>query len=102
MDCGCSQGIEARKGHCTCWRGLTGSDRNIDNLERSDEPDWFTLSLPDCAIGKYPETVSQDRYFAVRGGYRKRRYWPEAGWAWRKRYNWEDYRGKRRRPTASG
>ncbi|MFH0995526.1 MAG: SUMF1/EgtB/PvdO family nonheme iron enzyme [Pseudomonadota bacterium] len=35
------------------------------------------------AIGKYPVTNLQYRRFVAAGGYDKREYWSETGWAWR-------------------
>ncbi|SUS07912.1 Sulphatase-modifying factor protein (modular protein) [uncultured Defluviicoccus sp.] len=36
-------------------------------------------------LGKYPVTNSQYRAFMDVGGYAKRKYWSEAGWAWRQK-----------------
>ena len=43
-----------------------------------------TISKP-YAISLYPITNAQYTTFVQAGGYAERRYWTEAGWAWRKR-----------------
>jgi formylglycine-generating enzyme required for sulfatase activity len=43
----------------------------------------MALTLPDYWIGKYPIKVSEYRSFVQNGGYKERRYWTHAGWAWK-------------------
>jgi formylglycine-generating enzyme required for sulfatase activity len=48
-----------------------------------DERPQHTVEVADFWIGKYPVTNGQYRRFVEAGGYDERRYWTEAGWAWR-------------------
>ncbi|MBN1966819.1 MAG: SUMF1/EgtB/PvdO family nonheme iron enzyme [Anaerolineae bacterium] len=41
------------------------------------------VALDAYQIGRYPVTVGQFRVFVTAGGYATRRYWTDAGWAWR-------------------
>jgi formylglycine-generating enzyme required for sulfatase activity len=43
------------------------------------------VSLPPFRVSRYEVTNSQFWQFIDGGGYEKRRYWTEAGWAWRLR-----------------
>jgi len=47
------------------------------------EQPQHVVRLPAYWIGRYAVTVGQFRGFVEAGGYRQRRYWTEAGWAWR-------------------
>lgn len=49
---------------------------------RREQPQ-HTVTLDSYSIGRYPVTVGQFRVFVEAGGYRRRGYWTEAGWAWR-------------------
>lgn len=68
---------------------LMGSPRS-DKLRFDDEPEQFELNLDNgYAIGKYPVTVGQYRFFVDAGGYGEPRWWTQAGlkardegWAW--------------------
>ncbi len=64
-----------------------GSDKRKDSLAWDDETPQFTCQLirEPYRISRYPVTVAQYRAFVGAGGYRKRRYWTDAGWAWRER-----------------
>jgi formylglycine-generating enzyme required for sulfatase activity len=73
------------------------SDRQVDWLAERDqlarkwrekgafsrEQPQHPVVLGSYTISKYPVTVGSYREFAKAGGYRCRRYWTEAGWAWR-------------------
>jgi len=58
---------------------------------RPDEKDAYpdettsqpTAHLPAYAIARYPVTNAEYRLFIAAGGYAERRWWSEAGWAWR-------------------
>jgi formylglycine-generating enzyme required for sulfatase activity len=41
------------------------------------------VTLPEFWIGKYPVKVSEYRAFIQEGGYNERRFWTQAGWAWK-------------------
>ena len=41
------------------------------------------VTLPAYLIGRHAVTVGEFRAFIEAGGYRERRYWTAAGWAWR-------------------
>jgi len=62
---------------------LLGSSPN-DRQAYSDEKigERKTL-LPSFAIGRYPVTNAEYRFFIASGGYNQRHWWSEAGWAWR-------------------
>jgi len=47
------------------------------------EQPQHTVTLPDYYVGKCPVTVGEYRAFLDGGGYLRRRYWTDAGWAWR-------------------
>ncbi len=47
------------------------------------EQPQHVVTLPAYWIGRHAVTVGQYRGFVEAGGYRQRRYWTEAGWAWR-------------------
>jgi formylglycine-generating enzyme required for sulfatase activity len=51
----------------------------------SREQPTHTVRLSGYAIGRYPVTLHQYADFLEAGGYRKRCYWTDAGWAWRAR-----------------
>ncbi len=63
-----------------------GSDKRGDRMAFNDETPQFTCTLitEPYHISRYPVTVAQYRAFAESGGYRERRFWTQAGWAWRK------------------
>jgi formylglycine-generating enzyme required for sulfatase activity len=77
------------------WMGT--SDQQMDWLARHSDlaKKWtekghfdreqpeHTVALPDYHIGKHPVTVGEYRAFVDAGGYLHRRYWTDAGWAWR-------------------
>ncbi len=42
-----------------------------------------TVHLSEYSIDRYPVTVAAFAEFIHAGGYRSRRYWSDAGWAWR-------------------
>ena len=42
-----------------------------------------TVHLPAYLISRHPATVKEYRTFVEAEGYRERRFWTEAGWAWR-------------------
>lgn len=39
-------------------------------------------------VGRYPVTQAQFAAFVQAGGYREKRYWTKAGWAWKERDGW--------------
>ncbi|MBU0491452.1 MAG: formylglycine-generating enzyme family protein [Chloroflexi bacterium] len=64
--------------------------RNVDQAREWREKGRFareqpqhTVVLPAYAIARYPATVGEYRAFVDAGGYRGRRHWTDAGWAWR-------------------
>jgi formylglycine-generating enzyme required for sulfatase activity len=73
------------------------SDRQVDWLAQRDgmarqwqaknyfsrEQPQHTITLASYDISKYPVTVGAYRAFVRAGGYHRRCYWTEAGWAWR-------------------
>ncbi len=48
-----------------------------------DEKPVHRVSLPEFQMARYPVTNAQYQVFVDAGGYDERRYWTEAGWAWR-------------------
>jgi len=58
----------------------------------------FEVHVAEFAIGKYPVTNAQFACFIEAGGYGERRYWTEAGWAWKEENEvtrprfWDDVR----------
>lgn len=54
-----------------------------DGVSTVDGPSSVTLSA--FAIDRYPVTVAAYAAFIEAGGYRARRFWSRAGWAWRTR-----------------
>jgi formylglycine-generating enzyme required for sulfatase activity len=62
----------------TAWAGDWAEWRWFNN-----EKPQRSLFLPEYAIGKYPVTVGQYRYFMEAGGYREPRYWTNVGWSWK-------------------
>ena len=50
----------------------------LDNERAAHEQE-----VPRFAIDRYPVTVGQFAVFMAAGGYEDRRWWTEAGWAWR-------------------
>jgi len=54
-----------------------------DKEAYDDERPQHTVKVADFCIGKYPVTNGQYGCFVEAGGYDERRYWIEAGWAWR-------------------
>jgi formylglycine-generating enzyme required for sulfatase activity len=55
-----------------------------DELAYSDEKPQHTYEIQQpYAISRYPVTNAQYVAFVRAGGYGERRYWTEAGWAWR-------------------
>jgi formylglycine-generating enzyme required for sulfatase activity len=59
--------------------GSAEGDADADDDERPQHP----VEVADFCIGKYPVTNGQYARFVEAGGYDERRYWTEAGWAWR-------------------
>lgn len=64
--------------------------RNTDWAKKWQEQGRFdreqpphTLTLPDYYVGRYPVTVGEYLAFVEAGGYQRRRFWTDAGWAWR-------------------
>ena len=55
-----------------------------------EEKDEITLDA--FAIGRYPITNAQFRYFVEDGGYQNRDYWTKEGWQYRERGSWEEPR----------
>jgi formylglycine-generating enzyme required for sulfatase activity len=57
--------------------------------------EWYEWEVPQheyeiehpYAISRYPVTNAQYTAFVQAGGYAERRYWTEAGWAWREKEN---------------
>lgn len=59
-----------------------------DTLAYPDEKPQHTYEIQEpYLIGRYPVTNAQYAAFVRAGGYRTRRYWTGAGWAWREREN---------------
>jgi len=54
-----------------------------DEQAYDDERPQHTVELAGFYIGRYPVTNGQYGRFVQAGGYDERRYWTEAGWAWR-------------------
>ncbi|MCB9139856.1 MAG: SUMF1/EgtB/PvdO family nonheme iron enzyme [Caldilineaceae bacterium] len=65
---------------------IMGSDKQVDPWAYKDEEPQFTCTLitKPYRISRYPVTVLQYQAFVSAGGYTRRAYWTEAGWAWRK------------------
>jgi formylglycine-generating enzyme required for sulfatase activity len=81
--------------------GLLGDPRDLDDIvfvpggpfamggRKQDEGIWddelpqHTVEVADFCISRYPVTNVQYARFVEAGGYGERRYWTEAGWAWR-------------------
>ncbi|HKR01678.1 MAG TPA: ergothioneine biosynthesis protein EgtB [Pyrinomonadaceae bacterium] len=60
--------------------------------------DWFvydnelpqhTVDVPAFKIDRLLTTNEEYARFVAEGGYRRREWWSEEGWAWRERENWE-------------
>ena len=49
---------------------------------RREQPQ-ASVAVAGYCIGRFPVTVGEYRRFVRSGGYERRRYWTEAGWAWR-------------------
>jgi formylglycine-generating enzyme required for sulfatase activity len=62
---------------------LTGAVHWRDAGYFAREQPAHALHLPTFLISRYPATVQEYRTFVEADGYRERRYWTEAGWAWR-------------------
>jgi len=64
---------------------VMGNTKETDEMAYDDEAPQFTCHLITCPyrISRYPITVAQYRAFVEAGGYRERRYWTRAGWAWK-------------------
>jgi len=61
------------------WMGSSSEDEDAE-----DEKARHALEIPyEYWMGRYPVTVRQYEGFVKSGGYEERRYWTEAGWAWR-------------------
>ncbi len=62
---------------------LRGSDRE----DKDAYPDEYTaerrVTLPAYALGRYPVTNAEFRYFLEADGYHRQDWWSEAGWQWR-------------------
>ncbi|MCB0047286.1 MAG: SUMF1/EgtB/PvdO family nonheme iron enzyme [Caldilineaceae bacterium] len=65
---------------------IMGSDKQVDPWAYEDEEPQFTCNLiaHPYRISRYQVTVLQYQAFVSVGGYTRRAYWTEAGWAWRK------------------
>ncbi len=64
-------------------RLMLGSAADPDGALSNEVPGGVRLEL-DYAfwIGRYPVIVAQFRAFVAAGGYERRDWWPELGWAW--------------------
>ena len=62
---------------------LMGSDKEKDPQADDDEMPQHRVELRAFAISRYPITVAQFAPFVKGDGYTNRRYWTEAGWAWK-------------------
>ncbi|NOZ28403.1 MAG: SUMF1/EgtB/PvdO family nonheme iron enzyme [Chloroflexi bacterium] len=64
---------------------VMGNTKETDEMAYGDEAPQFTCRLitRPYRISRYPITVAQYRAFIEAGGYRERRYWTRAGWAWK-------------------
>ena len=64
---------------------VMGSEKAVDSLAFDDETPQFTCRLITEAyrIARYPVTVAQYAPFVQVGGYGEKRWWTNAGWAWR-------------------
>ncbi len=64
---------------------LMGSSDEDEEAFDSEKPQ-HQIEMPEAyRISRYPVTQTQYGAFVQAGGYRERRYWTEAGWAWRER-----------------
>jgi formylglycine-generating enzyme required for sulfatase activity len=59
------------------WMGSESSEAY------GDEKPVQRVTLPGFTIARYPVTNAEYQCFVEGGGYDERRYWTEAGWAWR-------------------
>ena len=66
---------------------VMGSDKSVDSLAYNDETPQFTCHLitESYRIARYPVTVAQYDCFAQAEGYVHRKWWTDAGWAWREK-----------------
>ena len=63
-----------------------------DPEARANEKPQHAVWLRGYYIDKYPVTNAQYRQFVEAGGYEKREYWTDAGWAQKERENWREPR----------
>ena len=85
--------IPVPAGSFTMGTGAGEVDRLADEFELAKtwrEKGYFSreqpqhrVMLPAYLIARHAVTVGQFRAFVEAGGYRERRYWTAAGWAWR-------------------
>ena len=79
--------------------GLPGAAQWCDTGRFGREQPACSVKLPAYLISRYPATVKEYRTFVEAGGYRERRFWTGAGWAWRQTEGitvplwWEQDRG---------
>jgi formylglycine-generating enzyme required for sulfatase activity len=62
---------------------LMGSTDEDERAFEDEKPQHTYRVEQPYAISRYPVTNAQYGAFAQNGGYTERRYWTEAGWAWR-------------------
>jgi iron(II)-dependent oxidoreductase len=72
--------VEVPGGECTI--GADGRGFAYDN-----ERPRHVVKVPAFLIGRYPITNATFRHFVEGGGYERREWWSDEGWAWKEQYD---------------
>ncbi|RLD01507.1 MAG: hypothetical protein DRI32_09445, partial [Chloroflexi bacterium] len=74
--------------HIPAGKFIMGSKKG-DAQAYDEERPQHKLELPEFYMARYPVTNAQYRFFVEAGGYAEKKYWTEAGWAWREGANFD-------------